>query len=112
MKNEISEPLIFTLSKDTDVDVQSSLGRNPSTPQSILKRIARHSNRDVRRAVVLNKNSTNTVLRVLSDDPYPLNRVFLVGHRNIDTADLEAFLMDPEPMVRFAGARSLASREF
>jgi len=110
MRHDIGKPLIIALSRNDDIDVLSALGKNPGTPQKILERISRHGDRDVRRAVILNGGAPRPVLCGLLQDPYPLNRVLLAGHRGLDNADLQGFLHDPEPTVRFAGAQALAAR--
>ncbi len=110
LRDDIDEPLILELSRDDDIDVLSALGKHPRTPQKILERITRHVDRDVRRSVVLNTSAPPGVLHGLLEDPYPLNRVLLAGHRNLADADLYGLLHDPEPTVRFAGARALAAR--
>jgi len=110
LRHDIAESLIMTLSRDHDIDVLSSLGKNPGTPPKILDRINRHDDRDVRRAVILNKSAPRRVLYRLLQDPYPLNRVLLSSHHNLDNTDLCSLLHDPEPTVRFAGASALAAR--
>ncbi len=110
LRHDIAESLIIALSRDHDIDVLSALGKNPGTPPNILDRISRHDDRDVRRAVILNKSTPRRVLCRLLEDPYPLNRVLLSSHHNLDHTDLRRLLDDPEPTVRFAGAKALAAR--
>lgn len=110
LRDDIAELLIIELSRDNNIDVLSALGRNPSTPPKILEHIAHHENHDIRRAVILNRNTPHYVLCGLVEDPYPLNRVLLADHLNVGNADLHVMLRDPEPAVRFAGARELAAR--
>jgi hypothetical protein len=110
LRHDIDEGLILSLSRDRDIDVLSALGKNPATTPEILERITRHDNRDVRRSVILNASAPRKVLCGLLDDPYPLNRVLLAGHRNLGIGELHGLLHDPEPTVRFACANALASR--
>ena len=110
LRADISERLIFELSRGGDIDVLSALGQNPSTPKKILGSIARHENRDVRRAVILNEGAPRSVLNRLLEDSYPINRLLLARHQNLSNDDLERLMFDPEPTVRFAGAKALAAR--
>jgi len=106
LRHDIAESLIIALSRDRDIDVLSALAKNPQTPPNILDRISCHHDRDVRRAVILNRSTPRRVLYRLLEDPYPLNRVLLSSHHNLDNTDLRKLLHDPEPTVRFAGAQT------
>jgi len=109
LRGDIVEPLIIELSRDSDIDVLSALGKNPNTPLDVLKGITRHNSRDVRRSVILNANTPHRILCGLLEDTYPLNRVLLAGHRNLENVDLLELIRDPETVVRFAAAQALAA---
>jgi hypothetical protein len=77
------------------------------TPLSVLKRIAQHSDKDIRRAVILNDQAPLGVLQMLLDDPYPLNRAMLVRHPALTEAEHKRMIDDPEPKVRFSATQTL-----
>ncbi|GFO81062.1 MAG: hypothetical protein A49_06890 [Methyloceanibacter sp.] len=64
----------------------------------------------MRRSVVLNRAAPREALRLLAEDPYPLNRAMLARHGNLSVSDLEPMLGDPEPQVRFTAASALIKR--
>ena len=76
----------------------------------LLTQIARHGNRDVRRAVILNRHAPLAVLLTLLEDPYALNRTLLCRHPALGDEQLWQLIDDPEPQVRFTAVQVLASR--
>jgi len=110
IRPDIERASIEQLSRDDSIDVLAGLGRNPLTPPGILMKIAGHEDRDVRRAVILNPEAPLSVLETLIEDSYPLNRVLLCRHSEMDCSQLLHLLDDPEPQVRFSAVQILASR--
>ncbi len=109
IRSDLRADCIQQLSVDKSVDVLAALGRNPLTPEELLIKIAAHSDRDVRRAVILNQRTPLTVLKTLLEDPYALNRVQLCRHAAMECAQLLPLREDPEPQVRFSAVQSLVS---
>jgi hypothetical protein len=72
-----------------------------------MKRIAQSSDKDVRRAVILNSQAPLAVLKMLLDDPYPLNRAILARHPVLTEVEHQRMIGDPEPKVRFSAAQAL-----
>jgi hypothetical protein len=77
-----------------------------------VKRIAEHSDKDIRRAVILNNQAPLVVLKMLLDDPYPLNRVILARHPALTEAEHNRLIDDPEPQVRFTATQMLVRISF
>ncbi len=109
-RDDLDDHIINQLSRDNSIDVLSGLARNPGTPENLLFRFANHQDRDLRRAVILNTNTPLTVLKVLQQDPYPINRAQLCRHFALTNAILWQFLNDPDPQVRFTTVQVLAAR--
>ena len=107
---DLEQASIEQLAGDDSFDVLAGLGRNPLTRPGLLMKIARHEDRDVRRAVILNSQAPLSVLQTLLEDPYPLNRVQLCRHAEMGCSQLLHLLDDPEPQVRFSAVQVLASR--
>ncbi len=110
LRADVPEDILLTLGQEDDPDVLSAVGRNVRTPESLLVRIAQNHDADVRRSVVLNRAAPREALRLLVEDPYPLNRAMLARHGNLFVSDLEPMLGDPEPQVRFTAASALIKR--
>ncbi len=109
-RTDLDLNIITQLSSDDSVDVLAGLGRNEISPSPLLASIARHNNRDVRRAVILNHQAPLTQLQALLEDPYALNRALLCRHPALDKHSLWLLLEDPEPQVRFSAMQVLAER--
>lgn len=109
-RNDLDLELIDLLADDDSVDVLAGLGRNAKTPAALLAQIASHRDRDVRRSVILNQQTPLAQLKLLSDDPYALNRALLCQHPALDTDSLWLLLEDPVPQVRFCAMQALAKQ--
>ncbi len=109
IRPDLNPDIIEQLSSDESVDVLAGLGRNPLTPTSLLAGITEHSDRDVRRSVILNARASRSVLQSLLEDPYSLNRALLCGHAAMGSIEYWQLIEDPEPQVRFSAVQALAS---
>lgn len=109
IRSDLDQAIIEQLSSDDSVDVLAGLGRNLATPHYLLARIATHSDRDVRRAVILNPQATLDILKALLEDPYPLNRAELCRHPALGDEELSELTSDPEAPVRFSAVQVLAT---
>lgn len=108
IRPDLNPDIIEQLSHDDSVDVLAGLGRNLLTAEKLLAKIARHSDRDVRRSVILNKQAPLPVLQLLLEDPYSLNRAMLCRHAAMGDFELWQLIEDPEPQVRFSAVQALA----
>lgn len=109
IRSDLSQAIIEQLSIDDSVDVLAGLGRNPAAPQYLLALIAAHSDRDVRRAVILNPQTALDILKALLEDPYPLNRAQLCRHPALGNEELSELTSDPDAQVRFSAVQVLAT---
>jgi len=110
IRADLDQGTIQQLSADDSVDVLAGLGRNPNSPGKLLAQIARHRDRDVRRAVILNMQAPLEVLKEFLHDPYALNRALLCRHPALTEQELWELTTDPEAQVRFSAVHVLASR--
>ncbi len=109
IRHDLDSDIIEQLSIDESVDVLAGLGRNPLTSPELLAKIALHRDRDVRRSVILNKQTPLPVLQLLLEDSYPLNRALLCRHTAMSSFEHWQLIDDPEPQVRFSAVQALAS---
>jgi len=100
-RDDLPLVVLRRLARSTDVDVLAGVGRNPMTSTSRLARLAVHECADVRRAVILNRQTPRAILRVLRQDPYPLHRALAVDHPNLTDADRWRMREDPDVQVRY-----------
>jgi len=108
-RQDLSRDALQALESDSSIDVLSSVARNSATRPVALLCLSEHGDAGVRRAVILNDNAPESVLRALLDDDYPFNRALLAGHPNLPLEDAWTLAEDPEPQVRFAVGKRAAA---
>jgi hypothetical protein len=89
--------------------VVRAVAYNPSTPPSLLARLARHPHPCVREAVAQRRDATEPTLNALAGDPDPTVREAVAANPFTSLAELPALAADPAERVRYrvAGRRDL-----